>query len=97
MSIDTLASDPRITIRRRGSPNPDGEAVVYWMQRAQRAVDNPALDIAIAVGNELGKPIMVFFGLNPFVVRANLRHRGVSTRDQRCPGRPAPAPWLSCF
>jgi len=28
------------------------------------------------------------------LVRANLRHRGVSTRDQRCPGRPAPAPWL---
>jgi deoxyribodipyrimidine photo-lyase len=74
MSIDTLAADPRITIRRPGAPDLEGEAVVYWMQRAQRAVDNPALDVAIAAGNELGKPIVVFFGLNPFVAGANLRH-----------------------
>ena len=74
MSIDALAADPRITIRRRGVFDPEGEAVVYWMQRAQRAVDNPALDVAIAVGNELGRPIVVFFGLNPFVAGANLRH-----------------------
>jgi deoxyribodipyrimidine photo-lyase len=44
------------------------------MQRAQRAIDNPALDVAIEVGNALGKPVVVFFGLNPFVERANLRH-----------------------
>jgi len=74
MTIHTLAANPRITIRRPGTPDLDGEAVVYWMQRAQRAVDNPALDVAIAAGNELGKPIVVFFGLNPFVAGANLRH-----------------------
>jgi deoxyribodipyrimidine photo-lyase len=44
------------------------------MQRAQRASDNPALDIAIEAGNALRLPVVVFFGLNPFVARANLRH-----------------------
>ena len=44
------------------------------MQRAQRASDNPALDIAIELGNALRKPVVVFFGLNPFVQGANYRH-----------------------
>jgi deoxyribodipyrimidine photolyase len=74
MTIDQLSSDPRVTIRRRAAPNADGDAVIYWMQRAQRAVDNPALDVAIIAANLLRKPLVVFFGLNPFVERANLRH-----------------------
>jgi deoxyribodipyrimidine photo-lyase len=74
MTLDRLATDPRVTVRSRGTPDPDGEAIVYWMQRAQRALDNPALDIAIALGNTLNKPVVVFFGLNPFVHAANLRH-----------------------
>ena len=74
MTIDQLSSDPRVTIRRRGAPDADGDAVIYWMQRAQRAVDNPALDVAITAANLLRKPLVVFFGLNPFVERANLRH-----------------------
>ena len=44
----TLRDDPRVTIRTKGDPDPDGRCVVYWMQRAQRAVDNPALDVAVA-------------------------------------------------
>jgi deoxyribodipyrimidine photo-lyase len=74
MTLDRLASDPRITVRSRGMPDPDGEAIVYWMQRAQRAMDNPALDFAVSLGNLLRKPVVVFFGVNPFVERANLRH-----------------------
>jgi len=66
--------DPRVTVRRPGPPDPDGRSVVYWMQRAQRASDNPALDTAIAVGNELGKPVVAVFGLTPSFRRANLRH-----------------------
>lgn len=72
--IDRLRHHPRVTVRTKGPPDPDGACVVYWMQRAQRAVDNPALDTAIELGNALGKPVVVFFGLNPFVERANLRH-----------------------
>jgi len=74
LSIARLSQDPRVTVRRRGDPDVEGDAVIYWMQRAQRAVDNPALDTAIALGNALHRPVVVFFGLNPFVERANLRH-----------------------
>lgn len=74
MTLRRYAAHPRVTIRTPGAPDPDGVAVVYWMQRAQRALDNPALDAAIAVANLVGKPVVVFFGLNPFVARANVRH-----------------------
>jgi deoxyribodipyrimidine photo-lyase len=74
MTLDRLASDPRVTVRTPGTPDTEGEAVVYWMQRALRAHDNPALDIAIELGNLLGKPVVVFFAVHPFVTRANLRH-----------------------
>ena len=69
-----LASDSRVTVRRAGSANAEGTCVVYWMQRAQRAVDNPALDIAVDAANELGKPLVVFFAPVPFYPDANLRH-----------------------
>ena len=75
MSIaDIPAANPRITVRRGGEPDSEGACVVYWMQRAQRAEDNPALDVAIQLGNRIQKPVVVFFGLNPFIVRGNLRH-----------------------
>lgn len=74
MNLETLAADPRVQVRWAAPPDPDGDAVVYWMQRAQRATDNPALDTAIALGNLLNKPVVVFLGLNPFVVRATHRH-----------------------
>jgi len=73
MGIQTLSLDPRITVRKPGAPNPEGERVVYWMQRAQRALDNPALDVAVALGNELGKPVVALL-TPPFYPHANLRH-----------------------
>jgi deoxyribodipyrimidine photo-lyase len=48
--------------------------VVYWMQRTQRALDNPALDVAIELGNVLGKPVVAFLAPVPFYPHANLRH-----------------------
>jgi len=74
MEIQTLSLDPRITVRNVGAPNPEGECVVYWMQRAQRALDNPALDVAVELGNELGKPIVAFLAPFPFYPHANVRH-----------------------
>jgi deoxyribodipyrimidine photo-lyase len=68
-----LSTDPRVTIRRAGWPDPEGTCVVYWMQRAQRGHDNPALDVAVNTANVLGKPIVVFFAPRPFPP-ANLRH-----------------------
>lgn len=72
--IEKLTEDPRITERKSGPPDPEGKCVVYWMQRAQRAFDNPALDVAVNAGNELAKPVVVFFAPVPFYPRANLRH-----------------------
>jgi deoxyribodipyrimidine photo-lyase len=72
--IKLFAADPRVTIRRPGPPGPQGACVVYWMQRAQRAVDNPALDVAVTAANELNKPVVVFFAPVPFYPHANLRH-----------------------
>ena len=69
-----LADNPRITIRRPGAPHPAGKCVVYWMQRAQRGVDNHAVNLAVASANELKLPLVVYFaGISNFP-HANLRH-----------------------
>lgn len=72
--IDRILTNPRIRVRRAGTPDPEGSCVVYWMQRAQRALDNPALDVAVELANELDLPAIVFFGLHPGYPNANLRH-----------------------
>ena len=73
-TLEAILTDPRLTARRAGAPDLDGRCVVYWMQRAQRAVDNPALNAAIDTGNCLGKPVVVFFQLLPRAHHANQRH-----------------------
>lgn len=72
--LGELTSSPRVAIRRAGPPDPSGRAVVYWMQRAQRAADNPALDTAIHAANALRLPVVSFFGLTPAYPNANRRH-----------------------
>jgi hypothetical protein len=42
-----LSENARATVRRSGLPDSDGNCVVYWMQRSRRALDNPALEVAI--------------------------------------------------
>ena len=61
-------------MRRSGSPRSGGKCVVYWMQRAMRIQDNPALDDAIAAANVLGLPVLVYFSVIPNYPHANLRH-----------------------
>jgi deoxyribodipyrimidine photo-lyase len=68
-----LTRNPRVTVRRAGPPDPEGACVVYWMQRAQRGIENPALDLAVQAANTLRKPVVVFFAPRPFAP-ANLRH-----------------------
>ena len=69
-----LTQNPRVTVRRPGPPNPDGACVVYWMQRAQRGLDNPALDVAVEAANTLQKPVVAYLAPVPFYPHANLRH-----------------------
>ena len=71
--LQKLAENPRVRVRRKGPPDPGGSCVVYWMQRSQRGLDNPALDVAIEAANALGKPVVVFFAPVPFYPNANLR------------------------
>src|SRR5215469_8916422 len=72
--LEQLASNERVTVRRDGAPDPQGRCVVYWMQRAQRALDNPALDVAVEAANALRQPVVIFFAPVPFYPNANLRH-----------------------
>ena len=72
--LQALLSDPRVYPRNGAAIDPDGRAVVYWMQRAQRADDNAALNLAVDAANLLDRPVVVFFGLVPFYPRGNLRH-----------------------
>jgi deoxyribodipyrimidine photo-lyase len=72
--LSQLTLDPRVIVRRNATPDPDGKCVVYWMQRAQRAIDNPALNVAVDAANASGKPVVVFFAPVPFYLHANLRH-----------------------
>jgi deoxyribodipyrimidine photo-lyase len=69
-----LGSQSRVLVRRGDAPREDGKCVVYWMQRAVRILDNPALDVAIEAGNLLGLPVVVYFQVIPNYPNANLRH-----------------------
>jgi deoxyribodipyrimidine photo-lyase len=73
-ALAQLAEQPRVLVRRGGALRQGGRCVVYWMQRAVRIVDNPALDVAIEAGNLLGLPVVVYFQVIPNYPNANLRH-----------------------
>ena len=63
----------RITVLHAGRQAP-GAYVLYWMQAAQRAEYNHALEYAIERANEVHKPLVVFFGISDRFPEANLRH-----------------------
>lgn len=55
-------------------PRADGRYVLYWMQNAQRAVANPALEHAVTLANARSLPVVVGFGLTADYPEANARH-----------------------
>jgi deoxyribodipyrimidine photo-lyase len=55
-------------------PVRNGQYVLYWMQAAQRAEYNHALEYAVQKANELKKPVIVFFGITEGWPEANQRH-----------------------
>ena len=73
-AVRVLARDKRVAVRRGGAPDAKAKCIVYWMQRAERGLDNHALDKAVALGNALGLPVVAYFaGIKNFP-HANLRH-----------------------
>jgi deoxyribodipyrimidine photo-lyase len=52
----------------------NADLIVYWMQAAQRADYNHALEHAVKLSNETEKPLAVYFGLTDNYPSANLRH-----------------------
>jgi deoxyribodipyrimidine photo-lyase len=73
-ALRKIAANPRVLVRRAGAPAPEGKCIVYWMQRAERALDNPALDVAVEVANALDLPVLVYFSAISNFPHANLRH-----------------------
>lgn len=68
-----MIQQTRIQPLNRLAPRKDGKYVLYWMQAAQRAVFNPALEFALERANEANLPLQVVFGLTGFP-EANARH-----------------------
>ena len=60
--------------RLNDQPESRGQYVLYWMQAAQRAEHNPALEHAVRRANALGLPVVVAFGLMADYPDANRRH-----------------------
>jgi photolyase PhrII len=54
--------------------NPAGELVLYWMRTAVRADENPALDVATELANQLDLPLLVYHGLSQRYKYASDRH-----------------------
>ena len=72
--LEQFAHQPRVVVRRGGAPRESAKCIVYWMQRAVRILDNPALDVAIEAANLLSLPVVVYFQVIPNYPNANLRH-----------------------
>jgi deoxyribodipyrimidine photo-lyase len=68
-----LISPARIKVLVDAPVSNGGSYVLYWMQNAQRASFNPALEYALEQANALDLPLLICFGLTAFP-EANARH-----------------------
>ena len=69
-----MISNERIQYLHKNGVNREGQFIVYWMQGAQRVLDNHALEFAILKANELNVPLIVAFVIIPDFPSANARH-----------------------
>lgn len=68
------AIQPERLVLLNDHPVASGDYVLYWLQQAQRAEYNHALEYAAQQANALAKPLLVAFGLTDGYPEANLRH-----------------------
>jgi deoxyribodipyrimidine photo-lyase len=66
--------EPQRVSELNAAPEARGAYVLYWMQQSQRAVFNPALEVAIAAANRLRLPLLVGFALIDTRPDAKARH-----------------------
>jgi deoxyribodipyrimidine photo-lyase len=62
-SLATWTELPRVRRLNDAPLRASGRYVLCWLQQALRARDNPVIDAAIRLGNELGLPALVYHGL----------------------------------
>ena len=64
----------RICSRGSSLPNPVGEYVLYWTHHALRTDENPALEVAMLLADQLKLPLLVYQGLSEQYHFASDRH-----------------------
>lgn len=69
-----MIQNTRIQNLNEHTRRPAGAYVLYWMQEAQRARGNAALEMAIRGANRYGLPVVVCFCLMDGYPEANARH-----------------------
>jgi len=69
-----VIQDERVRVRNERGLVRDGAYVLYWMQQAQRARANHALEYAVRRADDLGLPVVAGFGLTDDYPEANERH-----------------------
>ena len=71
-----VGCDPRVSVAKDGPLVSDSGrgCVIYWMQRSQRGKDNPALNLAVELGNALRCPVLTVFAITPKFPEAQRRH-----------------------
>ena len=70
--VDQLLQDPRVELLEERSLT-TGDCVLLWVSRTQRAWNNRAANLAIALADDLGVPVLACFCLVPAYDRATLR------------------------
>ena len=73
-----VGPNPRVAVAKDGplvsNADSGGGCVLYWMQRSQRGMDNPALNLAVELGNALRCPVLAVFAITPKFPDAQRRH-----------------------
>ncbi len=74
--VDELPSHlaERTWLRTSGPPAHEGEFVLYWTHHALRADENPALEVALLLAEQLKLPLLVYQGLSEQYRFASDRH-----------------------
>lgn len=73
----------RTRVIRDTAVNRSGQFVLYWMHHAVRAHENPALDVALEIGNRHKAPVLVYQGLGGYHRYNSDRHHTFALEGAR--------------